>query len=144
MEGACLPKPPPPPLEVTVAVIERDGRFLIAQRQPNDSFGGYWEFPGGKLDAGETMEACLAREIQEELGIVIQVGSKRMVIQYRYPSRVIRLHCFDCRLVEGEPRAIECAAWRWVVPAELDQFQFPPASKPLIRKLQATANGAAS
>ena len=88
------------------------------------------------MDAGETMELCLAREIREELGVVIEVGSKRMEISHRYPGRTIRLHCFDCRLLEGEPRALESANWKWVFPAELDRFTFPPASKPLILKLQ--------
>ena len=135
MGDACLPDLLP--LDVAVAVIQRDGRFLIAQRLPNDSFGGYWEFPGGKLVSGETLESGLAREILEELGVRVEVGSKRMVIEHNYPARTIRLHCFECRLVEGEPRAIECTEWRWVVAAELDRFQFPPASQPLIKNLQA-------
>ena len=125
-----------PPLDVAIAVIRRERRFLIAQRMPEDSFGGFWEFPGGKLDAGETMEAALIREIREELGVTVQVGSKRMEISHRYPGRVIRLHCFDCRLMEGEPRALECSGWKWVEPEELDQFSFPPASAGLIRNLQ--------
>ena len=125
-----------PPLDVPVAVILHEGRLLISQRLPDDSFGGFWEFPGGKMDAGETMEVCLMREIREELGITIEVGSKRMEIPHRYPGRTIRLHCFDCRWVEGEPRTIECAGWRWVSPAELDRFTFPPASRLLILDLQ--------
>ena len=124
------------PLDVAVAVIRHEGRLLISQRMPGDSFGGFWEFPGGKLDAGETMELCLAREIREELGVTIEVGAKRMEISHQYPGRTIRLHCFDCRLVEGEPHPLECAGWKWVSPEELDRFSFPPASGPLIRELQ--------
>ena len=127
-----------PPLEVAVAVIRHEGRLLISQRMQDDSFGGFWEFPGGKLDEGETMELCLAREIREELGITVEAGPKRMVISHRYPSRTIRLHCFDCSLVEGKPQALECASWKWVLPEELDRFMFPPASQLLIRDLQAT------
>ena len=134
MGGACLPDRPP--LDVAIAVIRHEGKLLISQRMPDDSFGGFWEFPGGKLDDGETMELCLMREIREELGVVVEVGTKRMEISHRYPGRVIRLHCFDCRLVEGEPRPLECAGWRWVFPEELGRFTFPPASAPLIRKLQ--------
>jgi mutator protein MutT len=129
-----------PPLEVPIAVILHEGRLLISQRMPGDSFGGFWEFPGGRMAAGETMELCLAREIREELGVVVEVGSKRMEISHRYPGRTIRLHCFDCRLLEGEPRALECASWQWVLPAELDRFSFPPASKALIRALQGTVS----
>ena len=134
MEGACLPERSP--LDIPVAVIRQEGRLLISQRMPQDSFGGFWEFPGGKPDGGETMEAALIREIQEELGVTIEVGEKRMMISHRYPGRVIRLHCFDCRLVEGEPRALECASWQWVLPDELERFSFPPASEPLIRDLR--------
>ena len=134
MEGACLPERSP--LDVAVAVIRQEGRLLISQRMPQDSFGGFWEFPGGKLDDGETMETALAREIREELGVAVEVGEKRMIVSHRYPDRVIRLHCFDCRLVEGEPRALECASWQWVLPEELERFSFPPASLPLIRELR--------
>ncbi len=119
-----------------IAVILHEGRLLISQRLPGDSFGGFWEFPGGKMASGETMELCLAREIREELGITVEVGAKRMEISHHYPGRTIRLHCFDCRWVDGEPRAIECAGWEWVFPAELDRFTFPPASRPLILDLQ--------
>lgn len=125
-----------PPLDVAIAVIRHQGKLLISQRMEDDSFGGFWEFPGGKLHEGETMELCLAREIREELGITVEVGLKRMEISHRYPGRVIRLHCFECRLVEGDPRPLECSECRWVTPQELDQFVFPPASAPLIKKLK--------
>lgn len=124
------------PLDVAIAVIRHEGKLLISQRLPGDSFGGFWEFPGGKRCEGETMELCLVREIREELGITVEVGSMRMVISHRYPGRTIRLHCYDCLLVEGEPRPLECAGWKWVGPEELDRFLFPPASAPLIRQLQ--------
>lgn len=130
----------PDPLDVVVAVIERDGLYLVSQRRPGDSFGGLWEFPGGKCDPGETLEAGLVREIREELGIRIAVGSERMVLQHRTPGRIMDLHCFDCRWVEGEPQAIECAAWRWVRAEELERLEFPPASLPLIKRLQAQSH----
>lgn len=127
-------------LDVAVAVIRRDGLYLVAQRRLEDSFGGFWEFPGGKLEPGETLEAGLVREIQEELGIQISVGVQRMVIEHRTPGRTIQLHCFDCRWTAGEPQAIECAAWRWVRAEELDTLEFPPASKPLIQQLRSVAS----
>lgn len=141
MEDGSLPDQGSSALDVAVAVIERDGQILIAQRKPQDSFGGRWEFPGGKLNPGESLEACLAREIQEELGLVIQVGQLLKVVEHRYPHRLIRLHCFSCRVLEGEPRAIECTAWRWVAPSELNQYPFPPASDPLIEMLISSARG---
>ena len=119
-----------------MAVVERNGQYLITQRMPQDSFGGFWEFPGGKLHDQETLEACLIREIREELGIVVAVEEKLLVVEHPYPSRMIRLHCFRCALVEGEPRTLECSAWRWVVAGELTQFEFPPASRSIIELLQ--------
>ena len=133
MEGACLPESP---LDVAVSVIEANGRYLITQRLPNDSFGGTWEFPGGKPNPGEPLTECLIREMKEELGILVSVGEKLQEIEHPYPTRTIRLHCFACRIVEGEPRAIECATWRWVTPEELRGYPFPPASHPLIVLLQ--------
>ncbi len=124
-----------------MAVIERDGCYLISQRLPGDSFGGLWEFPGGAALAGESLEACLAREIQEELGVRVSVGEKLQVIEHSYPTRTIRLHCFLCHILEGEPQAIECSAWRWVSAPELTQYQFPPASGPLIEALQRARRG---
>lgn len=124
-----------PDLDVAVAVIERQGKLLISQRRPEDSLGGLWEFPGGKRREGEALEACLAREIREELGVAVEVGSLRRVIEHRYPHRVIHLHCFECRITQGEPQALDCAAWRWVSPEELRQYPFPPASRPLIEEL---------
>ena len=125
-----------PLLDVAVAVIERDGLYLISQRLPHDSFAGHWEFPGGKINPGETFQEGLAREIQEELGIAIEVGPLFRLVEYPYPHRTIRLHCFTCKVLSGEPQAVECAAWRWVSPAELPQFRFPPASGPLIEALR--------
>lgn len=128
-------------LDVAVAVIERQGLYLITQRMPQDSFGGSWEFPGGKANPGEGMEECLIREIREELGLSIAVNVKLAEVEHHYPHRSIRLHCYRCRILEGEPQTIECAAWRWVVPEELSQFQFPPASSPLIAQLQKFGHG---
>ena len=124
------------PLDVAVAVIERESRYLITQRLENDSFGGWWEFPGGKVNPGESLEAAVAREIQEELGLTIEVGVLLQVIEHRYPERFLRLHCFACRITAGEPKAVECAAWRWVNSKELRRFKFPPASEPLLRQLE--------
>ncbi|MBI3616269.1 MAG: 8-oxo-dGTP diphosphatase MutT [Candidatus Omnitrophica bacterium] len=120
------------PIDVAVAVIEQNGKYLIAQRKAGDSFGGCWEFPGGKVNPGESLETCLTREIQEELAVPIAVGRKLQVIEHQYPERSLRLHFYLCRILSGEPQTIECADWRWVAPEELGQFQFPPASGPIL------------
>lgn len=129
----------PFPLIVAAGVVSHQGRFLITRRLLGASFAGYWEFPGGKVNPGEGLKAALQRELQEELGIQVEVDAERMVIEHRYSNRAVRLHCFDCRLVGGEPRALECAEWRWVRPEELDQFQFPPANIALIQSLHKIA-----
>ena len=124
------------PLDVAIALIEKDGTYLITQRVHDDSFGGYWEFPGGKLESEETLENCLIREIQEELGMTVLVKSKALVVEHPYPVRMIRLHCFFCTVADGEPQTLECAQWKWVLPHELSEFQFPPASSRVIHLLQ--------
>ncbi len=125
-------------LDIPIAVIVRDGMVLISKRRVGDSFGGFWEFPGGKLEVGETLEQGLIREIQEELGISISVSGKRMMVEHPYPNRTIRLHCFNCRVIQGEPRAIECADWKWIYPGELGGYSFPPASLSLVESLMKT------
>ena len=132
MEGVGLPDP----LEVGIAVIRRPGEVLITQRFPGDSFGGYWEFPGGKIEAGETMVACVAREMREELGVEVAVEEPIGLIEHPYPERTIRMHAYLCRIVSSTPKALACADWQWVPPAALGDFSFPPASAPLIRWVQ--------
>ncbi|MCG3176777.1 MAG: 8-oxo-dGTP diphosphatase [Candidatus Omnitrophica bacterium] len=134
---------PPPPRKTRVPVIAcgvaiiRDGRrVLIAQRCEGDSFGSFWEFPGGKRDAGESFESCVVREAAEELGIEIAVESKLTEIRRRHKERVIWLNFYLCRHVSGEPRPLECQQVRWVDVAELGDYLFPPANEIVIRELQ--------
>ena len=123
-------------VKVTAAVIERDGRFLIAQRRPDDgSLGGLWEFPGGTVEAGETPEDCLRRELAEELDIEVQVGELINRNTHSYPHMTIELLAFRVTWLEGEIQLREHTAARWVVPDELDLFQMPPADGPLVRVL---------
>ena len=81
---------------VTAAVIDRDGRFLVTRRQQGVHLEGYWEFPGGKCDAGESLEACLARELREELDVEARVGEEVFVTTHAYPERSVELHFFTC------------------------------------------------
>lgn len=122
---------------MAVALIEDQGRFLISRRRAGDSFGGCWEFPGGKAKGKETIERCLVREIQEELGIQVEALKKRMVVTHRTTHQSIRLHCFDCRVVSGIPEPRACEEFRWVAPKEFSAFEFPPANRPLLESLQA-------
>jgi len=120
---------------VTAAVIERDGCFLVTRRQKGVHLEGYWEFPGGKCDAGESLAACLARELREELDVDARVGVEVFTTTHIYPERRVELHFLQCEL-EGEPRPLIGQEMRWVPRAELGSFEFPPADAKLIEILR--------
>jgi A/G-specific adenine glycosylase len=108
------PRDPLPHRRVTAAVIMRPGQVLVAQRQPDDLLGGLWEFPGGTCEGDESLEDCLRREIAEELGVEVAVGPQVAALPHAYTHFRLTLYVFLCRLVAGEPRALQCADWRWV------------------------------
>jgi mutator protein MutT len=124
-------------IDVVAAVIRRAGTLLITQRLDNVHLAGMWEFPGGKVEAGESFEEALQREIGEELGIAIGVLDEFFTVEHDYPTKSVRLHFFNCAIREGEPEPLGVADLRWVSPGELDNFQFPPADAQLIAKLKA-------
>jgi mutator protein MutT len=126
-----------PTIEVSAALIFRDGKLLITRRQADAHLGGLWEFPGGKLEPGETFEQCLVREIREELGIQISVGALFEEITHDYPEKSVRLKFFICELLSGEPQARGCAAFNWIGRQELGGFEFPAADARLLEKLSA-------
>lgn len=119
---------------VVAAVIERDGLILIARRPAALHLGGLWEFPGGKQNPGEGPEAALVREIREELGVALTVGSLLERVDWRYPEKRVRLSFFRCA-IEGEPRALEGQELAWVRPADLGRYDFPPADATLLARL---------
>jgi 8-oxo-dGTP diphosphatase len=119
---------------VTAAVVERDGRFLVTRRQKGVHLEGYWEFPGGKCDAGETHAACLARELREELDAAARIDDEIFTTTHAYPDRRVELHFLRCEL-EGEPRPQLGQEMRWVPREELATLEFPPADAELIRLL---------
>jgi mutator protein MutT len=127
-----------PPIDVVAGVIRsEDGRILITQRMPDDTLGGYWEFPGGKVDPGEELRAALARELREELGVEAEIGAEVHHIVHAYPDRDVRLFFYEARIVSGEPQKLEVADLRWVTVTELMDYQFPEADRPLIEQLRA-------
>ncbi len=122
---------------IGVAVIWNDaGQILIDRRKPGGKMGGLWEFPGGKVEPGESIATCVAREVQEELGIQIAVGESLMTIDHDYTEFTLTLHVHHCRHLSGVPQTIECDEIRWVMPAELGQFTFPAANDVIIQALQ--------
>ena len=124
------------PIEVAAALIFDSDRLLIAQRPLGVHLAGLWEFPGGKREFGETYEACLLREIREELGCEVLVGPMLHEAEHAYPEKCVRVRFFQCQLVSGVPEPLECAALRWVSPDSLRQFQFPEADQALIEQLK--------
>jgi mutator protein MutT len=124
----------PQRIVVTAAVIERDGRFLVTRRLHGTHLAGYWEFPGGKCKSDEPLEACLDREIAEELDTGVRVGREIHRVVHEYRERIVELHFFRCELL-GEPRPVLGQEMRWVAPSELASLEFPPADAELIAML---------
>jgi 8-oxo-dGTP diphosphatase len=122
---------------VTAAVIDRDGHFLVTRRQKGVHLEGYWEFPGGKCDTGESLEACLARELREELDVDVRVGAEVFTTTHMYSDRRVELHFLRCEL-NGEPRPQLGQDLRWVSRDELASLKFPPADAELIQRLTRT------
>jgi mutator protein MutT len=123
-------------IRVVAAIIQRDGQYLITRRPDNVHLGGLWEFPGGKVEASESLEQAVVREIEEEIGTTVRVLGEYFQIEHHYPARSVQLHFFDCVIVSGEPAALHVAEMRWVGPEELDDFTFPEADRELISRLR--------
>jgi 8-oxo-dGTP diphosphatase len=124
-----------PVIQVAAGLIVRGGRYLIARRKAGTHLGGLWEFPGGKREAGESLEDCLHRELREELGIDVTPPVHFRVIRHEYPEKTVELHFFRCSVRRGEAMALDCEEVRWVMPGELSDYEFPPADHPLIEAL---------
>jgi len=122
---------------VTAAVVERDGRLLVTRRLEGSHMGGFWEFPGGKCEPGEPAEACLARELLEELGVSATVHEEIYRTTYTYGDRVLDLRFFRCDLAT-EPRPLLGQDVRWVPRHELTTLAFPPADTELVARLAAS------
>lgn len=121
---------------VTAAIIENQGKYLIAQRKKESHQGMKWEFPGGKVEPGESPELCLAREIREELGFKIEVRDIFKVVSHNYEEKHVILLCYKCRMQSGAPSPLECEDFQWVTPEQMPGFDFAPADIPLVQALQ--------
>ena|SRR3990167_2193145 len=126
-------------IEVAAGLIRRDGRYLIARRKAGVHLAGYWEFPGGKREVGESLEECLQRELREELNVRIDIPVPYRIIRHEYPEKTVELHFFRCSIESGEAEALDCAELRWVLPEEFVQFTFPPADGAILESLQRDA-----
>jgi mutator protein MutT len=133
-------------IEVAAGLIFRNGKLLIAQRFPEAHLGGLWEFPGGKLEPGETFEQCLERELAEELGIAVKINALLEILTHDYPGKRVELRFFRCDWIRHEPRPLGCAAVLWVGLHQLKDYDFPAADESILARLQAepslwTGNG---
>ena len=124
-------------LVVAVALVDADRRVLIAQRPEGKQLAGLWEFPGGKVEAGERPEETLIRELHEELDIRVKEAclAPLSFASHRYEDFHLLMPLYVCRRWEGTPRAVEHQALRWVAPSRLRDFPMPPADEPLIPAL---------
>ena len=116
-------------------VVGKDGRLLVSRRKEGRSFAGYWEFPGGKCEAGETPENCVRRELEEELDILVTPTTPLPPIEHQYPKARVVLYPFICRHDSGNPVALSAAEFLWVNPSQLTALRFPEANADLIADL---------
>ena len=122
---------------VAGALADGRGRVLVTRRPDGAHQGGLWEFPGGKVEAGETVTAALRRELYEELGIRVQVAEPLLHIRHAYPDKTVLLEVWRVTAYQGEPHGREGQPLIWVVPARLADFAFPAADAPIIEALAA-------
>jgi mutator protein MutT len=120
---------------VAAAVAERNGLFLVTRRPAGVHLSGRWEFPGGKCEPGEALEACLQREMREELSVDVRIRAEIFATTHDYDDRRVELHFLQCELL-GDPNPQLGQSMRWVAPGDLDALEFPPADGQLIALLK--------
>src|SRR5688500_670884 len=120
---------------VVAGLLVREALVLITQRRADQALPLQWEFPGGKVEPGEAPTAALARELREEIGVTVEVGQIWDVLFHAYDAFDLVMLVYTCRLVEGEPRAVEVADLAWVAPGDLPRWDILPADRPLVDRL---------
>lgn len=125
-----------PHFQVAAGLIWKDGKVLITQRPKGSHLEGFWEFPGGKREEGETLEECLQRELREELGIMVRPERFLVSVEHEYESRSISLHLFECSRPQEDPRPLGCASMRWVRLKDLQEYRMPPADRKFLAFLK--------
>ena len=121
--------------EVVAALIWEGDRFLACQRPAHKARGLLWEFVGGKVEAGETKEAALIRECQEELGVTVAAEDVFMEVTHAYPDLTVHLTLFNATIAEGEPQKLEHNDIQWITPSEIPNYEFCPADEEILEKL---------
>jgi 8-oxo-dGTP diphosphatase len=132
MTSGCTPDEP---IRGGIAIIKRGRRYLVRQRPAGTVYAGYWEFPGGKCEPGESPAAATARECLEEIGLAIAVGPRRTVVFHRYPHGLVELHFFDCTTVDESAAPAAELDFHWLLATELLKLRFPEANEAIITEL---------
>lgn len=131
------PTPRPKTLPVAVAVLVNGrGEVLLTRRRPEQHQGGLWEFPGGKCEAGEDVDAALRRELREELGLEVEAHEALLSVTHDYPERRVQLHVRRVTAYRGAARPREGQPMRWVAVGELDRYAFPAANAPIVQRVR--------
>lgn len=123
-------------IEVVAGIIKQNGKIFCTARGYGD-YKGFWEFPGGKIEQGETHEQALARELKEELDIDVSVGNHVITVEYDYPTFHLTMHCFYCEIVHGEIKLLEHEDAKWMLPSEMHTLKWLPADDAIIEKIAA-------
>lgn len=126
-------------LRVVAAVIESEGRYLVTQRRTTAVLPSLWEFPGGKVEPGETDEAALRREILGRLGVDVEVAQMISYVHHPYDSYAVDLHLYECRLLTHDLHARGVQAFQWIRSEEFDDYDFAPADEASMSKLLGVA-----
>ncbi len=125
-----------PFIDVVAAVILRDRSVLLCQRHDGDHLPLLWEFPGGKVDAGETPEEALARELREELAVSAAVGEQIALVEHHYREKSVRIRFFSAAIRAGEPRPVVHRDLRWIRLPELHRYEVPPANRSVVQMIR--------
>jgi len=120
-------------IQIVIALIMQEKRIFITKREESAHLSGYWEFPGGKVEPGETFTDALIRECQEELGVDVEVSNKMETFLFQYPDRNLEFHIYRCKFIDQKPNISVRACW--VPISDLGAYHFPPANTRIIRTL---------
>ena len=126
--------------EVVAALIRRGDKFMVCQRPMHKARGLLWEFVGGKVESGESMEDALVRECKEELGVTVSVGRLFFDVVHEYPDLLVHLTVYDAEIVEGVPQRLEHNDIRWISADEIDEYEFCPADKDILAAIKENVN----
>jgi 8-oxo-dGTP diphosphatase len=124
-----------PHIRVVAAEIEKDGQYLITQRNPHAVLPLLWEFPGGRVESGESDEQALARELKEEMGITVVVGVRSLSVSHEYERYTLDLVVYRTTISEGEPECLKVHAIQWVKPSDFSNYKFPGADQATVDQL---------